>query len=434
MPMTYPPDRLENGFIISGFDTPGLESDFVYPPRLRQLLHRNKYVIDPVERSRTASAQSLFESFRVQKRTFWELKETQPWDVLVLVFMQLDRAQHRFWLDMEAADAQFGGVVFGLYKESDALLGKILRDLDDETALIVMSDHGAGPLRSGVSINQWLACKGYLALKQTSKSKMLLHKVLQQAAKLEKAYLSSSMRSFFRRRFAQIRDQAKSYMLSEKIDWSKTLAFSLGTYEGIFVNLKGRESRGVVSPEDYDTVRDEIAKEILSLCDPGTGQPVIQRVFRREDLYDGPYVDQAPDLMLQWTPGYERYEGVGTLNQYADDIFAPKLIPFTNHVMGGSHRQHGIVMFHGSHFKSGKIQGARIMDLTPTILHLLGMPIPDDMDGRVLTESLDPHWLENHPISYTKGSIFAGLDQSGRCNQKEQAAMEEHLRALGYLD
>jgi predicted AlkP superfamily phosphohydrolase/phosphomutase len=435
MPMTYPPNRLEHGFMISGFDAPGLESDFVYPPHLKPVLRRNQYVIDPVEKDPAASAEMLLHSFQIQKRAFWELKETQPWDVLILVFMQLDRAQHQFWLDMNRADSQFGDVILQLYQEADAILGEILHSLDDETMLIVMSDHGAGPLYSGVSINQWLTREGYLALKEVSKPRTLLNRLLLQAAKLEKLYLPSHARDLFRRRFARFRDEGKSYLLTERIDWSKTTAFSLGTYEGIFINLAGRESQGIVPPESYDRLRSEIADRILSLCDPGTGEPVVQRVFRREELYHGRYADQAPDLMLDWTPGYYRYERVGTVHQYAhEDIFAPKRSPFTNHIVAGSHRQYGILLLHGEPFQVGPIHNAEIVDIAPTILHLLGIAVPKDMDGRVLTEALAPQWLADHPVSRTEPGAFSGPDRTGVYDEDEETVVREHLRALGYLD
>ena len=433
MPMTYPPDRLENGFMVSGFDAPGVESDFVYPPQLKEVLKRNHYLIDPTEKNREAWAQSLVDAFRIQKRTFWELKATQHWDVLVMVFLQLDRAQHLFWHEMETNDPQFGKVIFELYQEADTLLGEVLHDLDDDTILIVLSDHGAGPVYKGVSINQWLLHEGYLAFREPGRARKTLSKTLFQAFKLEKIYLPSAIRGYLRKRFARIRDRSKSYLLTEGIDWSKTRVFSIGTYEGTFINLRGRESQGVVSPEDYATLRDKIAQKLLSLRDPETGQPAIRAVYRREELYNGPYVDQAPDLIVYWGDGYKRDERVGEKHP---GVFQrkPKLIPSLNYVINGSHRLHGVLFLYGASFKQGSVEGAKIMDLTPTMLYLLGVPVPDDMDGRVLTEALDPQWLTRHPIAHATPSAPGDGDEEFEYSDEDQTLVEEHLRALGYLD
>lgn len=433
MPMTYPPDHLKHGFVISGFDAPGFESDFVHPPYLKEMLKRIGYVISPTKTSRETWAQSLFESFEVQKRAFWELKRSQPWDVLITVFMQLDHAQHLFWREMETKDSQFSDLILRLYQKADALVGSVLDDLDDDTVLIVVSDHGAGPLRKAVSINQWLFHEGYLALKKSGSVRHIWNKALLRGFTFLKMRLPSSVKSFLRKRLAWVRDEAESYLLAGRIDWSRTQAFAMGEYGGIFINLKGRESEGIVPPEDYERLRSEIAEKLSALRDPDTGQLVIHRVFRREEIYNGPYVEQAPDLVLHWDYAYDCRERAGSEHH---DIFEEEAsyLAFTDYKKTGVHRLQGVLLMYGPPVQPGIVEGARLMDIAPTLLHLLGVPVPDDMDGRVLTEALKPEWLAQHPITYQTVEPDADESQDSIYGEAEEAQVKERLRALGYLD
>lgn len=433
MPMTYPPDRLEKGFIISGFDAPGLESDFVHPPQLKEVLQRSGYVIAPLERTRLAWRKKLFESFQIQKRTFLELKRTQCWDAIIMVFMQLDQVQHLFWHEMETQAPLFGNTILQFYQEADALLGEILKELDDDTMLMVVSDHGAGPLRKAVSINQWLFKEGYLAFKQTSPFQRLRQRALLRIFTTLKMYLPPSMKTYLKERFDWIRDKAESHLVTSQIDWTRTRAFSLGEYGGVFINLQGREARGIVPSEEYERLRSEIAEKLAKLKDPDTGAPVIQRVYRREKIYNGPHVGQAPDLVLHWNYAYDCRERVGSEYQ---DVFEDEAayLPFADYKKTGVHRLQGVFLLYGPFVQPGYLEEARLVDIAPTLLHLLGVPVPDDMDGRVLTEALDPQWLTCHPITHTTPDTHGGEGEEFEYGNQDEALIEERLRALGYLD
>jgi len=433
MPMTYPPDRLQYGFIISGFDAPGFESDFVHPSELKEVLRRNGYVIAPLARTREAWSRQLYDSFQVQKRTYLELARTQHWDVLVMVFMQLDQVQHLFWHEMENQIPPFGDTILQFYREANALLGKVLQELDDDTVLIVVSDHGAGPLRKAVSINQWLCKEGYLALKQTSVSQRLRQRALLRMFTALKMYLPPAFKTPLKERFDQIRDKAESYLVTNQIDWAMTRAFSLGEYGGIFINLQGREAEGIVPPENYEPLRSEITERLAGLKDPDTGHPAIRQVYRREEIYNGPYVSKAPDLVLHWDYAYDCRERVGPEHHGVFEDEASYL-PFADYKKTGVHRLEGVLLMYGPSVQLGHIEGAHLMDIAPTLLHLLGVPVPDDMDGRVLTEALDPQWLARHPIVRTTPDAPSGGDKEFEYSDEDQALVEKHLRALGYLD
>lgn len=433
MPMTYPPDQLEHGFVVSGFDAPGLESDFVYPEGLKQILLRNGYKIHPTKASRHAWAIDLFDLFRAQEDTFWELFDTQPWDVLAMVFMQLDVAQHLFWRDMETADPEFGSVISQLYQEADELLGRVFMRLDGNTTLFVVSDHGAGPLKKAVSINQWLCREGLLAFRKPHTLSVAGSRALRRGMTLLNTYMPSSIKTVLKKRFGRTRDQVESYLLTSQLDWNKTRAFALGEYGGIYLNVQGREANGVVSPGEYDQLRGEVAQRLTTLRDPDSGQPVIQHVYQREDLYYGPYLEEAPDLVLHWDYAYDCRERAGPEGR---GVFESEIAlkEFADHIKTGVHRQHGVLLAYGPAIEPGRVEGALLIDVIPTVLHLVGLPVPEDMDGRVLTEALRAEWLVQQPVAYDH--IDRALNENGDSDYTgdEENQMRERLRALGYLD
>jgi predicted AlkP superfamily phosphohydrolase/phosphomutase len=335
---------------------------------------------------------------------------------------------------METQDPQFGDVILRLYQEADTLLGELLNELDDHTTLIIVSDHGAGSLKKTVSINRWLFEEGYLALKQKGIAGRLWHRLFVDLSVLTKRTLPSSIKTRLKAQFA-LQDKAESHLLSSQIEWTETRAFCLGEYGGIFINLQGREAAGTVPIGEYEQLRDEIAERLLNLHDPTTGQPIIRRVYRREEIYDGPYVAQAPDLVLDWDYRYEcrsRIENIASSNK----VFSEKgeYIPFTHTVKTGTHRPLGILIMYGVPIQPGPIQGAHLLDIAPTLLHLCGVPVPDDMDGRVLTEALRPEWLAQHPVTYQKDESEIAEAQSSSYSEVEERKVKERLRSLGYLD
>jgi predicted AlkP superfamily phosphohydrolase/phosphomutase len=207
------------------------------------------------------------------------------------------------------------------------------------------------------------------------------------------------------------------------VDWAGTLAY-MPTIESqaINVNLKGREPHGIVGLADYEPLRDEISTRLLELTDPHTDRPVVECVLKREDVYQGPYVDQAPDLLVRFRE--ERYLAMPALSPV--EVFSKEGMAY--------HRQAGILIARGPGLRSQqRLDGARIFDLAPTILHLLSVPVPTDCDGRVLTELLvsgsDP---AERPVQYQPPVPSTPGDVD--FTHSEAKEIEERLRNLGYLE
>jgi arylsulfatase A-like enzyme len=144
-------------------------------------------------------------------------------------------------------------------------------------------------------------------------------------------------------------------------------------------------------------------------------------------------VEQAPDLVLDWNYAYDCRERVGTEHQ---DVFEDEAtyIPFANYKKTGVHRRHGVFLMVGAPAKPGRVEGARLMDIAPTLLHLVGIPVPDDMDGCVLVDALQPDWLARHPITCQAVQSDTDEGQAFGYQEGEEAQVRKRLRALGYLD
>jgi len=222
--------------------------------------------------------------------------------------------------------------------------------------------------------------------------------------------------------------------LARPIDWSRTQAVSGSpASEGVYVNLKGREPHGVVEPgQPYETLRDRLAAELLALRDPNTGEPVVQAVYRREELYDGPFLDLLPDLVFDL--------GDGPYLASDAPMAARILEPLPPDLLQGRHRSTGVLAAAGAGISAGRrIEGARIVDVAPTVLYALGLPIPDDMDGRPLLEIFDDQYQASHPVRHApavKETDLTGLGKPARSTEsteEEEAEMERRLRGLGYI-
>ncbi|MCR4396441.1 MAG: alkaline phosphatase family protein, partial [Candidatus Saccharicenans sp.] len=260
--------------------------------------------------------------------------------------------QHMFWRYLDkthpayqptARLAEGARVLPDLYRRMDDLVGKVLSQMGERSALFIMSDHGFKPFRRGVNLNSWLYLNGYLQLKDGA----------------------SESQEWFR-----------------QVDWSRTRAYALGL-AGIYLNRKGREAQGTVEPgEESRRLKQDLIEKLSGLKDPEKGAVAINRLIDTEKIYNGPYRDNAPDLIVAYNQGYRASwdSVVGKVNRViiednrrawsADHCLDPALVP-------------------GVLFSNLKLEAeeASIMDLAPTVLELFGLKAPSYMDGQSLLRS-----------------------------------------------
>jgi predicted AlkP superfamily phosphohydrolase/phosphomutase len=271
---------------------------------------------------------------------------------LVCVFDATDRIQHMFWRYIDdnhpasrgRQPSEHKDAIREVYKRNDALVGEVMQRLAQDDVLMVISDHGFSSFRRGVNLNAWLRHEGYLTL-------------------------------------ADGRDGTSEWL--RDVDWSRTKAYCLGL-TGMFLNLRGREQLGIVTPgAEADTLKAEISAKLNGLADTETGHTGIREVFEPSKLYAGPYLENGPDLLIGYNAGFRTSwdcaTGVTTGPVFEDNVkpwsgdhcIDPRLVP-------------GVFFCN----RPTRVDDPALIDIAPTVLDLFGIRPPPYMDGRPFAVAL----------------------------------------------
>ncbi len=445
VPVSYPVEPV-NGFIISGFMTPYSARDFAYPPALLSEIKEvvGAYHIYPTTTFSEAHADEFFNAcdqlLDMRAHAALWLMERYDWDFFITVFFDTDRILHQLWhyLDpthpwrRDDAEVDKSWPVLRYFQRLDGSIGRILERVDDDTTVFVLSDHGMGAAHNFVVLNNWLAEVGLLRFKNDLPT-WLKRQMFQAGFTLKNVHklvdrLGLAKHAEYKALYS-VDGLLKRFFLSFlNVDWSRTKAYSFGRHTGpIYVNLKGREPQGIVEPgREYEAVRREIIDLARDFRDPCTGRPIIGRVLRREELYSGPHFGQAPDLTL--LPAQET------------DIFFGLADFGDNQVMGpvyrysGMHRDDGLLIVHGKDIRAGaQIEGAVIWDVAPTILYIMGVEVPQDMDGQVLQAVFKDYNSSRLVFSNNGRSPGKKADTDTGYSLADEREIVERLKELGYL-
>jgi predicted AlkP superfamily phosphohydrolase/phosphomutase len=316
----------------------------------------------PLNEGRLDEATFMYDAeraFEEREKIFFKRMETDDWDLFVAAIETTDRVSHMMWRLIDpkhpmyepALAARHGDAIEKIYRRADDLVGRIEAKLPPGTVFIVMSDHGFHSFRRGVNLNTWLVQNGYMVFEG-------------------QVDVKASMNDMFlgRGKFFQ------------GVDWSRTRAYAVGLGQ-IYFNLRGREAQGVVSAgAEYKALQDEMAAKLLGLKDPDTGEAVFADIYRRDDIYKGDYLQAAPDLQVGFHDGYR----VGWQDTMGGITRA--VVENNNRKWSGDHCATATEISGGVFFSNRKIATAtpHIMDLSPTILKLLEVSLPADLDGKPL--------------------------------------------------
>jgi predicted AlkP superfamily phosphohydrolase/phosphomutase len=459
-PFTYPPEKLD-GFQISGIDTPSPESAFVHPPELKKELEEKfgKLLMD----SRLLGAMTSLEKRARMLEEFaksdeqWSqvalyLMENHPQDIMMFTYMSIDTVEHHFWQymdkghfshDPEGAEL-FRHAIREVYQRLDATIGEIVRRLDSSAHVLVVSDHGQEAITDRtLYINRILHQAGLLAYQPVNRRGALLRSIMSPVHAWLRHHLTHHQKQLISSLFPKLRDSTEAIVTSySEIDWSRTQAFCYENWTcspSVMINLKGVKPQGIVEIADYDAVIEKVRAALYAIKDPRTGVQIIANAYRWDEIYEGPYADRAADLTLQWW-GSSRFNVKPSLRHesHLPPLRLEKHEPLRDPEWSGHHTFDGMLVASGPGFKAGEtVHGARLIDIAPTLLHLLGLPVPDDMDGRVLEEVINspnlPHPARTVPVPAAMPEpALAGREYD--YSREEAAQVEDRLKNLGYLE
>jgi len=457
VPMSYPPRPATRfpGFCLGDFLSPAAAPDFSSDPALFAELEK---AVGPYRPWSTAihdggnegAVLTDLHSFLDQHlRAIQFLMKRCNWDLFMFDLMATDRFQHELWhvwdLTHRAARGRERELValrprlIAFWQRLDQGIGEIEADLPRDTAFLIISDHGFGPIDHYVNFNVWLLEQGYIALQDSFYVKQK-HWFYRSGATPEWIYGVMSRLGMGNHRLSRFRGKqnsfvdrlAESVFLSRRhIDWSRTRAYAQGNFGQIFLNLKGRQPNGCVSAEDARPLLEDLKAALGTIPHPETGEPLVKHVYERDELYEGPHAALAPDLTVVLTDW--RYRTIGLHDFTTNRVISPAFGPT------GDHRLEGILIASGPAFRSGaQPRDAVLLDVAPTVLHLLGIPVPDDVDGRVLTELLEPAppVTSRVPVltpAFATANGSPSLPINSHYTAEEDAAIRQRLVDLGYL-
>jgi len=346
IPPAYPPTPV-NGELVSCFITPDAKREYTYPPELKQEIEKlvGPYPFDVEFRieDRGELLKNLIEMTEKHFQVIEHLMTTHEWDFFMFNEIGVDRLHHAFWKYFDKNHPkyepgnQFEAVGLDYYKRIDDHIGRLLSMIPRDAIVLVVSDHGAKGMRGAFCVNEWLIKEGYLTLKERP----------QKIIDLDKA----------------------------AVDWSKTKAWAWGGYYArVFFNVKGREAQGIIEPKDFEREREELTRRLKQIRDPA-GRVMETKVYKPEELYKISIGDR-PDLMVYFDDLYWRSAGTLGYNSLylSENDTGPD---------DAVHAQHGVFILNDPQLgKVGQIPDVNILDVAPTLLERLQIPIPPSMEGK----------------------------------------------------
>ncbi len=445
LPPTWPPKPM-HGALVADFLAPQGDRRLSWPPELIDEIEERfgPYRLHFKKIYRRGGVGELLdearEVFRYKLGVVEHLTQTRDWDLAIHHVFGSDRLQHELWHVLDPShpshDPEEGTAwapkIADYFDELDAAIPRVREWMGAEGTICLLSDHGFGPVHRYLVLNCWLLERGYLVLRKGALSRIrgaffrggftpdLAYRI---ADTLGLGHLRHS--GGIGTRHNLLAFVSKFFLSFADVDWSRTVAYSKGNFGQIYMNVRGREPQGILDPgEEYEAARTRIIGDLGTLTEPGGGEPLFESVWRREELYRGELVDRAPDILF--LPKDMRWKALGVLDFISNRFILP------NFGQSGDHRMDGMFTIAGPPIRRGhQLQAAHMLDVAPTLLHLLGAPVSDQMEGRVLSEALTEEHVRANPIvteDYGPGDELAPAP-----TDDELQRMKDQLKGLGYL-
>ena len=353
VPLTWPMRPYE-GILISGAPALVEKGKFAYPPEMEneigKLLGQDFQVDVKFFRdlkSKKDISQEIKKVTQMHLEIIKYLIKNKEWDLFFGVITGSDRMNHSFWKYCDQSHrkynphSEFKDTLKEYYKFLDKELGEIIKMLDEDTLIIILSDHGFTKMHTRVNLSDWLIKEGYLVLRKDVK--------VETPCKLE----------------------------NSMIDWGETKVFAIGAYDGqIFINLEGRDPGGIVKPKEYDTLINELEEKIKKIKGDD-GKILNTKIFKKKDYFKGTCEDIAPDIVIY----FDNLEyGANTSLIGNEKLWSPQTAMGSD---DAGHAPKGIFIMNKSK-QNGDIGEIDILDVAPTILDRLDVKIPENMEGKVI--------------------------------------------------
>ncbi len=445
-PGTWPPEPI-NGVVISGFDSPvavGIDDSFVHPPELAAELRSRfgRYVFADFAETHTwlpgwhrRAADKLARGLERRLALADHLLGREPWDLFMVHFGESDTAGHHFWAFHDPASprrptsvaADLEGVLRGIYVALDRAVARLVERAGEGAAVLLASDHGFGGSSAKVlHLNRWLAEQGHLRFNPRPG---LTQRATALGIKAGMALAPGRLQERLWRLARPLAGRAEARRRFGGIDWGGTLAYSeeLSYHPSIRLNVQGREPMGRLAPREVGPFTDRLIEALEALRDPWSGRPVVARAWRREALYQGAAVDQAPEVVLdlaldgQYTYNCLSSQGPGPAWRW---LSAGERLGAKGAGMNGTHRREGFWLLSGEG-SAPRRKRAEMVDMAPTVLAALGLAAPSWLEGC-------SQW-RLQPDARPLGDVEATRAARGGYTPAQQAIVEARLRKLGYI-
>ncbi len=420
--------------MIAGMMTPSQSEGFTYPAHIKGEL--KDYLIDItldkgedwVITNETLGTEGIYKKsmdvLKSREKAVLQLMERHDWDFLMAVFTATDRIMHFLWEYFASNQSKFVEEVETFFQYLDKVIGEIVERLSEDDNLLIVSDHGFDKApQKVINVNSWLHQMEWLQPISNRFISNAPSRLFQKQAfrSTIKKLMPRKMRNYLRREI--------SGSLKIAVNWSKTKAYYIPMYNyvcGIGINRLSVRENGIVAEEEYETLRDEIINRSLEIVDSDTGQEIVEKALRREDIYSGKFIGKIPDVIIFLKPEY-----------MGSPLLDSKLISPAQRLKTGDHKEEGIFIFSGPNAQRGCLHGDQsITDIPPTICCLMGLPVNKAYDGKVIEKAIRSEFIEDYPSQHEDISekLAAYKKERKIINIDEYTeTVKERLEALGYL-
>jgi predicted AlkP superfamily phosphohydrolase/phosphomutase len=450
VPCTYPPEPID-GVVVCGFDTPlggGRLTRRTHPPELgsRIVARYGSLAVEGPQQSRIEAG--WHDRALAQMKTEIELRTDivvdllregrsgRDWDLFMVHYGESDTVSHQFWQFADSDSPRYrsdgpGDAMADVYRSMDRALGRLVAALPADASLMIISDHGSGGASDRViHWNRWLADRGLLTFATRSGSG-----AMRLARRAALGLVPTAMQATLFESLPGLAGRVESGHRLGGIDWSATRVFSeeLNYFPALWINRCGREPQGIVGEDEVADLIAELRVQLAAFVDPFDGAPVVTRVLEREEVYDGPFSDRVPDLILELRnpDGYSYAAASSRAGGEIEPLRRLRDAEMTGArgtTMAGAHRARGLCVMYGAGVRPGLYPPGSLHDAGASVLAMAGVAVPVGADGKAWNELLE------HP----QGSLVpTSTPAAGEIRDYDASEAEEvarRLRALGYVE